>query len=266
MSELNRQLEFAITTAHEAGRLTLGYFDRELLVEAKADESPVTVADREAERLIRERIERSYPQHAVLGEEFGGAVEEGASHRWIVDPIDGTKSFIRGVPLYAVLLALEVEGEVRVGVCHFPALGETVWAASGMGCFRNGRRCHVSPVGELSQAFVGFTNAASFAAHGRAREWAAIGRASAFTAGWSDAYGHALVASGRLEVMLDPIMSPWDCGPFAVILPEAGGYFGNWSGQSGIYGNEALSVNSALREEVLRTFAAVADSEESPED
>jgi len=121
-----------------------------------------------------------------------------------------------------------------------------LYAASGLGCRWNGRPCRVRDTGSLAASFVGFTDAGSFAAHGREAAWRRILQATAYRAGWSDAYGHALVATGRLEVMLDPVMHPWDCGPFPVILREAGGYFGDWSGRETIYGNEALSTTRKL--------------------
>lgn len=257
MPELRDQLDFAIATAQEAGKLTLGYFQTELTTDLKEDESPVTVADRQAEERIRERIEARYPGHALLGEEFGETGgPTGASHRWLIDPIDGTRAFVRGVPLYAVLLALEVEGRIVAGVVDFPALGETVWAADGMGCYWNGRRCFVRQTASLHEAVVAFTGAASFAKHGREGAWRRFQEATTYQAGWSDAYGHALVATGRLELMLDPAMNPWDCGPFPVLLQEAGGYFGNWSGERTIYGGEAISTTASLLDEVLAQIAA----------
>ncbi|HEX7004456.1 MAG TPA: inositol monophosphatase family protein [Trueperaceae bacterium] len=250
MPDLRDQLDFAIATAQEAGRLTLGYFQADLATEFKEDLSPVTIADRKAEERIRLRIESRYPGHGMVGEEFGES-SAGASHRWLIDPIDGTRAFVRGVPLYAVLLALEVDGRVEVGVADFPALGETLWAARGEGCYWNGRRCRVRDTGSLRESVVAFTGAASFARHGREEVWQRFQRLTSYQAGWSDAYGHALVASGRLELMLDPVMNPWDCGPFPVLLEEAGGYFGNWSGERTIYGGEALSTTSLLLAEVL---------------
>jgi histidinol-phosphatase len=271
MSELRKQLDFAIATAQEAGRLTLAHFQSDITVDLKDDASPVTIADRSAEQRIRERIGSAYPSHALLGEEFGEsdpaesdtaksdaagpAIASSASHRWLIDPIDGTRAFVRGVPLYAVLLALEVEGTVELGVVDFPALGETVWAARGEGCYWNGRRCFVRRTGSLAESVVAFTGAASFARHGREAAWRRLQEATSYQAGWSDAYGHALVATGRLELMLDPVMNPWDCGPFPVILEEAGGYFGTWSGDPTIYGGEALSTTSRLLPEVLALIA-----------
>ncbi len=245
VSELTRYLDVALAAAFEAGRRTLAHFQTPLEVDTKADASPVTVADREAETLLRERLEAAFPHHGVVGEEFG-ASRPGSSHQWYLDPIDGTKSFIRGVPLYAVLIGLEVDGRVEVGVAHFPALGETLAAASGGGTHWNGRRVHVRRAGTLSEAFVGFTDAAAFARHGRARTWERLQAASGYLPGWSDAYGHALVASGRLDAMLDPVMNPWDAGPFPVLLREAGGRFGAWDGRETIHGGEAVSVSEAL--------------------
>lgn len=244
-------LEFAVETAYLAGRLTLGYFQAGTAAEFKSDDTPVTVADKKAEELIRRRIEDRYPEHGIIGEEFGESKAGHSSHRWIIDPIDGTKSFMRGVPLYAVLIALEIEGQVEVGVAYFPALNEMVAAATGEGCWFNGRRAQVSGVTQLDRAMVSFTDARGFARHGRKEAWERIQQATYFQTGWGDAYGHCLVATGRVELMLDPIMNIWDCGPFPPILKEAGGYFGDWQGNPTIYGNEAISTTDALLPQVL---------------
>jgi myo-inositol-1(or 4)-monophosphatase len=217
----------------------------------KADDTPVTAADRAAEQLIRGRIEQHYPQHAIVGEEFGATEREGAEFRWFVDPIDGTKSFVRGVPLYGVLIGLEVAGAIEAGAAYFPALDEMVAAAAGEGCWWNGRRARVSDVTDLRGATAAFTDTASFARHGRGAAWERIQAATTYRAGWGDCYGHALVATGRVELMLDPIMSPWDCGPFPVILREAGGYSGDWQGHATIHGHELLSTTQALLPQVL---------------
>lgn len=248
---LQTYLEFATETAYLAGKLTLGYFQAGVRPDMKADNTPVTVADRGAEELVRARIEQRFPGHAVLGEEFGASDSSDGSHRWIIDPIDGTKAFIRGVPLYAVLLGLEIEGRVEVGVSYFPALDEMIYAATGHGCWWNGRRARVSEIATLDRAFVTTTDVGSFARHGREAAWQRLVAATYHRAGWSDAYGHCLVATGRVEVALDPIMSVWDCGPFPPILREAGGYFGDWQGNETIYGNEAISTTPALLPQVL---------------
>lgn len=252
---LQPYLDFAVETAYLAGRLTLGYFQTGVRTDFKPDDSPVTVADRGAEELIRRRIEDRYPNHAIIGEEFGVKESAGAAYRWFIDPIDGTKAFIRGLPIYAVLLGLEIEGRVEVGAAYFPALGEMLAAATETGCWWNGRRAQVSPVADLKQAFLAHADAASYDGLGRGEAWARLQRATYHRSGMSDAYGHALVATGRAEIMLDPILNAWDCGPFPVILSEAGGYFGDWAGNVTIYGHEAISTNRNLLDEVLRLIA-----------
>ena len=250
-TSLRGLLDFAVETAYLAGRLTLGYFQTGLRPEFKPDKSPVTVADRQSEELIRRRIERQYPAHAIVGEELGAQGSAEDTHCWFIDPIDGTKSFVRGVPLYAVLLGLEIEGTARVGVAYFPALDEMLCAAAGEGCYWNNRRAQVSTVSSLKQAVVAFTDPASFVRFGRAAAWERIQAATYYRAGWSDAFGYLLVATGRVELMLDPVMSPWDSAPFPPILQEAGGYFGDWQGNPTIYANEGLATSTVLLPEVL---------------
>ncbi|MFN2189245.1 MAG: inositol monophosphatase family protein [Candidatus Promineifilaceae bacterium] len=248
---LHDYLDFATAAADQAGKLTLGYFQTGVRPDFKADDTPVTIADRQAETMIRDRINAEFPDHAIIGEEYGDAQSEGASYRWFIDPIDGTKAFVRGVPLYAVLIGLEINGTIEVGVANFPAMGEMIAAASGLGCWWNGRPTSVSEVDRLENALVAHADAASFAKYERGEAWSRIKAATGFRAGWSDAYGYLLVATGRAEIMLDPIMNTWDCAPFPVILKEAGGYFGDWSGNSTIYAGEALGTNGALQHQVL---------------
>jgi len=248
---LRTYLDLAVETAYLAGRLTLGYFRTGLRPEFKGDNSPVTLADRKSEELIRQRIERQYPAHALVGEEYGVQGGADATHRWLIDPIDGTKSFVCGIPFYSVLLGLEIEGTVEVGVAYFPALDGMLCAATGEGCYWNGRRAQVSTVSDLSRAVVAFSDPANFARRGRGAAWERIQAATYYRHGGCDAYGYMLVATGRVELMLDPIMSPWDCGPFPPILQEAGGYFGDWQGHSGVYSGEALATTATLLPAVL---------------
>lgn len=254
--DLDRTLQVCLEAVHDAGRLTLAHFGADVEADFKADDTPVTVADRAAEELIRRRLEAAFPDHGIVGEEYG-ATREAAAAQWYIDPIDGTKSFMRGVPLYAVLLGLEVEGEVVVGAACFPALGEIVYARSGGGCFLNGRACQVRDTASLERSFMSFTDAGSFARHGREAAFQRLLAATYHRPGWSDAYGHALVATGRIEVMLDPVLSAHDAAPFGVILPEAGGYFGDFAGQPGIHAGEGLSTTRRLAPEV---FALLADT------
>lgn len=258
---LDRYFDFARQVAWEAGRMTLGYFQTGIRPEWKEDDSPVTVADRNTELFIRHQIEAAFPSHHILGEEFGGqevGVGE-ADFQWIVDPIDGTKSFVKGVPLYGVLLALLIEGVPLVGVANFPALNEMIAAANRLGCWWNGRRAAVSQTKTLAESVICHIDTASFARHGRGSHWQKLQQASYYNAGWCDAYGYLLVASGRAEVALDPIMNPWDCAPFLPILQEAGGYFGDWRGHPTIDAGEALATNGHLLDELLRYTAADLD-------
>lgn len=252
---LQTYYDFLVETAYLAGRLTLGYFQVGIRPETKADHSPVTEADRKAEELIRWRIEQHFPHHAILGEEFGDKNDGGASHRWIIDPIDGTKSFVRGVPLYGVLIGLEIEGRVEAGAAYFPALEEMISAASGLGCWWNGRRAQVSQESVLKKAYLCCTDPGSFQRNGKAEVFAQLSRSVYYRPGWGDAYGYACVATGRTEIMLDPIMNVWDCGPFPVILHEAGGYFGDWQGKETIYSGEALATNAHILAEVLKLLS-----------
>jgi histidinol-phosphatase len=252
---LSTYLNFARQVADTAGQETLRYFQHGIKAEMKADGSPVTLADRSAEHLIRSAIEERFPDHAILGEEFGENSGNGsATHRWIIDPIDGTKSFISGVPLYAVLVGLEIEGRVEVGVANFPALGEMVSAASGLGCWWNSQPAHVSSKTQLSEAIVSCTDFGSFASHGSEEAYIRLARSSWYRPGWGDAYGYMLAATGRIEVMLDPIMAVWDCGPFPPIFREAGGYFGDWEGNETIYTTRTVATSQALLPQVLATL------------
>src|SRR6185369_16657547 len=176
-----------------------------------------------AEQALREAIEGRYPDHAVLGEEYGETGPKGARFLWVLDPIDGTASFVRGVPLYGVMVALERDAEAVVGVVNLPALGEVVYAARGEGAHWNGRRARVSTVDRLEDALVLSTGETAMARFGRGAAYERLCAASKMQRTWGDCYGHMLVATGRAEVMLDPIMNIWDNGALLTILREAGG-------------------------------------------
>jgi histidinol-phosphatase len=247
-------LDFALDAAWQAGRVTLRYFQADVAVERKPDQSVVTVADREAERVLRRLIEARFPDHAIVGEEFGGD-DRDASHRWIVDPIDGTHSFVRGVPLYGVLVALVIRGEPVVGVAHFPALGDTIGAAKGEGCRVNGRVARVSAVEEARQACLVCTDASRLRARMGAG-WDALVDSVALARGWGDCYGHCLVAAGRADVMLEAHLQPWDCAALVPIVQEAGGRFTDWQGRTVIDGGDAVTTNGLLHDTVLRALGS----------
>lgn len=243
-------LQFALDAVWRAGRLTLGYFQTGLTAERKTDNTPVTVADRLAEQTIREMIARYWPEHAIVGEEYGRSATN-SPYTWIIDPIDGTKSFVSGVPFYANLLALTDGERALLGVAHFPALGDTIYALRGAGCFWNGRRAHVSTVDNLADAVL-LTSDIDYGAHGgKKTAWEKLIQATYIQRTWGDAYGYSLVATGRADVMVDPIMALWDCGPLQVIMEEAGGTFTDWQGTPTIHAGESIATNGRLLPPVL---------------
>lgn len=258
--DLQSRLDFALNAYSAAKAFIMGYYQAaELEVERKRDSSPVTAADRGAEQLLRAEIAREFPDDGVLGEEFGDTPGT-SGFRWILDPIDGTKSFIHGVPLFGTLIGLEFEGQCVLGVCGFPALEEVVYGATGLGAWwQRGaaapRRAWVSNVKTLSESLFCCTSI---------QRWETIGRRDAFDAlvsqahlarGWGDCYGHALVATGRADVMVDAGLNPWDGAALVPIIREAGGHFVDWKGEATIYGGNGVSVNSHLKDEVLAILA-----------
>src|SRR5882724_828467 len=218
-------LEAAIAAARAAGEIALRYFRTDLVVETKHDRSPVTAADREGELAIVELLRQRFPDYGFYGEEFGEDAGR-ASKRWIIDPIDGTKSFVRGIPFFATLIGLEEEGEVTLGVVHAPATGELLHATKGGGAFDEaGRRLAVSKVERLSGAMVSFGGLKIFRREGR---WAAVERIVDGTArqrGYGDYLGSAAVVRGSSEAMLEMDVKPWDLAPLKILIEEAGGRF-----------------------------------------
>ncbi|MDX6531002.1 MAG: histidinol-phosphatase [Blastocatellia bacterium] len=251
--ELNDLLDFAVRLAREAGEITLRHFKKSFVAERKADNSFVTIADREAERDLRANIERAFPDDGILGEEEGEKI--GATgRRWIIDPVDGTYSFVHGVPLYAVLIGLEIDGESVLGAVNLPALNELVYAARGLGCFWNGEPARVSATQTLSEALLLATDFGTCEQNGFGRAAEELqGQVSARRT-WGDAYGHVLVATGRADIMLDPVMNVWDCAALLPLLEEAGGTFTDWQGKKTIHGGNAISTNGRLFDDVMETI------------
>ena len=241
-TELNELLEFAVGLAHGAGEITLQYFRKQPETSKKSDGSYVTIADREAESFLRRGISEKYPDDGILGEEDGES--RGTSgRRWILDPIDGTFAFVHGVPLYGVLIAVEIEGEISVGVVNMPALGEIVSAAKGLGCFLNGEPARVSTTAELKDALLLSTS------FGRKTEL--LQARAQVSRTWGDCYGYVLVATGRADIMLDPVMNLWDCAPLLPIMEEAGGTFTDWLGVRTVDGGSSIATNGVLFDEVM---------------
>ncbi|MFZ1023836.1 MAG: inositol monophosphatase family protein, partial [Thermoplasmata archaeon] len=247
-------LAVARTAARAGGARTLEHFGRRLLAEVKTDGSPVTIADRQSEAAIREVISATYPDHTILGEE-GGLHAGNPEVRWIVDPLDGTKSFIHGVPLYGVLVGVEISGVARIGVIYLPALNELVEAASGLGCMWNGEAARVSTVADLEEATVLTTSVRGLEDAGV--PFRKLSSATRIQRGWGDCYGYALVATGRADVMIDSGVQIWDAAPLLPILEESGGRFTNWAGTRTILGQNGVGTNGRLHDAVLKILRPV---------
>jgi histidinol-phosphatase len=254
-NELNELLDFAVELSRGAGEITLQYFRKAPETNTKADGSYVTIADRQAESYLRKRIAERFPDDGVLGEEEGESQGK-SGRRWIVDPIDGTFAFVHGVPFYGVLVALEIEGEMSVGVVNIPALGEIVSAAKGRGCFLNGEPARVSTKSSLEEALLLSTDFAACARYGFGRAAELLQARAKTSRTWGDCYGYVLVATGRADVMLDPVMNLWDCAPLLPIMEEAGGTFTDWRGQRTASGGNAIATNGVLFDEVMRLVNA----------
>lgn len=255
--EIQRRFQQVVEIARDAGRVTLDYFQRDdLSVERKADRSPVTAADRAAELRLRERIRALFPHDAVLGEEFGELPGD-SGFRWVLDPIDGTKSFIGGVPLYTTLIGVEHAGRSVIGVIYAPGLDEMVYACRGGGAFFLARGsatpapARVSQRARLSDGIFVTSQVDTFDSRDAGEAFRRLQAAAYVTRTWGDAYGYMLVATGRAEVMVDPRMNLWDCAALQPILEEAGGTFTDWQGVPTIYGGEAVATNRLVLDEVL---------------
>lgn len=248
MSELRELLEIANRAALIARDVIMPLYERGTAVELKADRTPVTAADRDAEAAMRDFLARECPGHAVLGEEAGETPGEGR-YRWVLDPIDGTKSFIHHVPLFGTLIALERDGEPVVGVIACHATGETVAAAQGLGATLNGQPIRVSAAAAIEDATVLMTSYTRVEAMYPVGFRAITGRAGLARA-WGDCYGYLMVATGRADVMLDPEMSIWDAAALYPVVTEAGGRITRWDGTARP-GDSVIATNGHLHEAVL---------------
>ncbi len=263
--QLETRLAFAVEIARQAGEQTLELFRTPHLdVDRKSDGSPVTAADRAAEKLLRKRIGEQFPDDAILGEEFGETPGT-SGFRWVLDPIDGTKAFVTGVPLYTTLVAVLHEEEPQIGVIFAPAAGEMVYAARGHGCWQvigtaEPRQCKVSDVEKLEDAVFLTTSVRSFSTDRDTVDarpvYDQLQSACRITRTWGDAFGYLLVATGRAEIMIDPAMSLWDAAALQPILEEAGGQFFDWQGRPTVHSEESIATNGKLAKQVLEIIKA----------
>ena len=244
-------MQAAGEVAQLAGKIALGFYRDRPPTETKADGSPVTEADRSAERAARDWITARFPGDTVAGEEFGVAGGESAgSRRWLIDPIDGTKTFVRGVPLWGTMIAVCEGDDVVAASVYCPAVGELMVAAIGAGCWINGSRSSVSSVATLGEATVLTSNAAFRRTPDRGAQWSELIARAGEARTWGDCYGYLLVASGRAEVMVDPVLADWDSAAVQRCVVEAGGTFTAWNGEPTPFGRSGIATNRALANEV----------------
>jgi histidinol-phosphatase len=243
--------EVALDVARKAGQLALRYFDAPPSVEWKADHTPVTVADREAEALLRTTLLQKFPDDGFLGEE-SGYVNGSSGFRWIVDPIDGTRNFVRGVPVWATLVGLEYRDEVIAGVAEVPALGQTYRALRGDGAFRGDRPLKVSQRSSLTDSLLFYSSLSWFLKAGHEDTFLYLVRNTYMQRGFGDFYGYLLVAQGSGEIMVEHGVHAWDVAAIKPIVEEAGGRFSTWAGTSSIHQPDILVSNGLVHEEVLK--------------
>lgn len=246
--------ETAIELARMAGQSTLKYFGKKFDVERKGDNSPVTIADKQAEQLIRAELAKRFPEDAILGEEFGEHAGS-SEYQWIIDPIDGTKSFITGVPLYSTLVALLSNRQVLTGVIYIPALDEIISAAQGVGAWHsigNGdpAQAQVSKRTLSDGAFL-VSQSDLFARRGASAVFDGLQSTAYVTRTWGDGYGYLLVATGRAELMVDPVANPWDLAAVQIVVEEAGGRFTDWKGNRTAFGGDGIGSNGVAHADAL---------------
>jgi histidinol-phosphatase len=238
-------LQAVAEVARIAGAIALGHYRQKVDIETKTDGTPVTIADREAETAARQWIESKFPQDGILGEEFPD-VRADSKYRWIIDPIDGTKSFIRDVPLWGTLVAVAQGHDIIAGAAFFPAVSEIIVGAEGCGCWCNDARARVSDVADLSKAVI-LTSATPFSTDGVvSARWSRLEESALASRTWGDCFGYLMVATGRAEVMADPVLSSWDIAAFLPIVKEAGGVITDFRGDVTAFGGSAIATNGAL--------------------
>lgn len=248
-------LKAATEIAKIGGHHTLKYFKKDVEVISKSDDSPVTIADRETEQLIRKEIKKRYPEHGIIGEEFGKENED-SEIQWVLDPIDGTKSFIHGVPFYTTLIGILINNEPKIGVIYAPALEELCAAAIGHGATLNGKPCRVRDTEKLEDATFLVTEIDRFRLIGQQELFQELMQKTKLHRTWGDAYGHMMVATGRADLMYDPELNIWDAAALLPVVQEAGGIFSDIKGQQTIHSGNGYSTNKELFPQVKRIFEA----------
>jgi histidinol-phosphatase len=243
-----KELEVAARAAKEAGKILMKHFRKDVKVERKSDKSPVTQVDRECEKKIVSIIKKSFPSHNFLGEEFKYP-DTGSSYKWIIDPLDGTRNFIRGSDIFSSFIALEKSGKIILGVVNMPAMGLFAHAALGKGAFLNGKRLAVSGTNELKNAFLSFGDIKKFLSDYESG-FKKLVNSCEYNRGYGDALHYLLVAQGSWDIAIE-FVHPWDIAALKIIIEEAGGRVTDLHGKDTIYSGHALATNGALHGKAL---------------
>jgi len=253
-TNIQQLLEFATKVAQKAGEHTLIYFKKDVEVISKKDDSPVTIADRETELLMRKMISEAFPEHGILGEEYG-VHQPDAPVQWILDPIDGTVGFIHGIPLYTNLIGITIHGKPEIGVINAPYMKEMVAAVIGHGAYLNQSKTTVRNIESLSQASMMTSDVQYFNQFGQKNAFEELLTKVKTHRTYGDAYGHLMVACGRADIMLDPVLNIWDAAALLPVIKEAGGSFTDLNGMERIDGGHGFSCHPVLKDELLSVFA-----------
>ena len=262
MKDLLAAKETALSWLKPVSREILNWFQKEITVQHKADQSPVTIADQRAEEMLRKKIHRYFPDHGIIGEEFGNEAEN-KEWVWTVDPIDGTRSFIQGLPLFATLLSLLHKGEPVMGIICLPALGETVWAVKGKGTYSGDRRLHVSTHSKIKDSVLATADLYCFREKKQLRFWNQLHSQAKLVRTYPDAFGHLMAIRGSVDVMVDPWAYTWDFAPCKIMVQEAGGTFMNFTGnKNSIYEGSALVGNAKLVKALQKSIQATRTKKE----
>lgn len=261
MKSYLKELECALKVVKASERITLKYFNSRLKVNYKSDKSPVTIADKACEEFLVGELIKKFPHHGFYGEEFGERLAEGVGTihesplRWIIDPIDGTRNFTRGIPYWGTLCGLEHNGEIVAGIMALPALKMVYYASKGYGAYKNGKRVRVSKIKELEKSTVVFGGLSYFIGTRYEEAFNRVIKSCYHDRGFGDCFGYTFVANGSAEAMLDPIVSPWDVAAIKIIIEEAGGIYTDFEGNSTIYSRTGLAGNPYIHELILKRFA-----------
>lgn len=252
---MSHYLEAALEAVRQAGETIMKYYDGGVAVDIKSDDSPVTVADREAEETIRQFLAGKFPEHRFIGEEFGAEDLKPGDYAWIIDPIDGTKNFIRGIDLWATLLALWHDGDVQVGVINIPTTGECLYAEKGTGAFLDGTPLHVSAVTHLNESYMSYGSVKYFSQTGKERQLLALGEKLRWARGVGDCWSYSWLAQGKIDIMAEAKVKIWDIAPMKVIIEEAGGRVTQLDGSPVDLGaTTVLATNGVLHESIVGAF------------